>query len=145
MSVMAGFVGQVVAMAEDPAGLLRLLLPGASTAAQRLRQQVLQFCAGLHCKTLLLIGPVGIGKSNVGRIVALLRYLLPLRSEIREAFLKTFKFDGPMRISKQLLNWYEELNLTGLTESLAETQFFGIAPRVATDVGAPGLGLLCQR
>jgi DNA-binding NtrC family response regulator len=135
-----GFADRLAANAKDPATLLRLLLPGTSPAIERVRRQVLQFCAGLQCKTLLLIGPVGIGKSNVGRIVALLRYLLPLRSEIREAFLKTLKFDGPMRISKQLLNWYEELNLTGLTESLAETQLFGIAPRVATDVGdRPGV------
>ncbi len=140
MGLGTGLAERLAASAEDPAGLLRILLPGVSPEAERLRQQILQFSAGLQSKTLLLIGPIGIGKSNVARIVALLRYLLPLRGEIREAFLRTLKFDGPMRISKQLLNWYEELNLTGLTESLAETQLFGIAPRVATDVGdRPGV------
>ncbi len=146
MASSTGFVERLAATAEDPAGLLRLLLPGTSAAMEQLRRQVLQFCAALQSKTLLLIGPVGIGKSNVARIVALLRYLLPLRPEIREVFLKTLKFDGPMRISKQLLNWYEELNLTGLTESLAETQLFGIAPRVATDVAdRPGVFEIAMR
>ncbi len=135
-----GFVDKLAANAEDPAALLRLLLPGTSAAMERLRGQVLHFCAGLQSKTLLLVGPVGIGKSNVARIVALLRYLLPLRTERRQGFLRTLKFDGPMRISKQLLNWYEELNLTGLTESLAEAQLFGIAPKAATDVAErPGI------
>jgi DNA-binding NtrC family response regulator len=141
-----GLREQLAANADNPIGLLRLLLPGTSAAMERLRLEVLRFCESLQSKTLLLVGPIGIGKTTVARIVALLRYLLLVRLEIRQAFLKTLKFDGPVRVGKQLLNWYEELNLTGLTEYLAEAQLFGVAPNAATGVAArPGIFEVASR
>ena len=130
-------VGEKLAnVAADIGAVLQILIPGTSSATRNFRNSIQRFCENIHARNLLLTGPIGIGKSTVARLVALVRYLVCLRLEARRDFLKNVRFDGPLRISKQHLTWYEELNLTGLTESLAGTQLFGVASGAATGVNA---------
>jgi DNA-binding NtrC family response regulator len=44
-------------------------------------------------------------------------------------------------VAKTLINWYEDVNLTGMTEFDAAAQLFGVAPKAFTDVD-PRIGIL---
>lgn len=121
------FSERLAGMAGDLACLVEMLLPGRSNAMVRFRRQVVDFCQDPLARTLFLRGPIGSGKSTLARIIALLRYLSLLPVTNQKGILEPVRFDGPMRIDKRCLPWYEELSLTGLTESLADTQLFGVA------------------
>ena len=129
----SSLVDVIVAKAADADGLLETLWPGPSQAARRLRKGVSEFCQDYLAQTLLLRGPIGSGKSTLARVLALLRYVNPMSLEERHNILRFIRFDGPMRIDKLYLQWYEELGLTGLSESIADSQLFGSVKGAFTD------------
>lgn len=100
-------------------------LPGRSSSIQRTREQILEFAGSLTARSVLLRGPVGAGKSTVARMVALLKRASPLEVTEAERVVGDARFDGHNRIDLRYMPWYVELALTGLVESLAETQLFG--------------------
>lgn len=114
--------------------VLEVLLPGGSAAAADLRSQVQALCADLGATGALLLGPPGSGKSTIARAIALGRYLHRVKDDRAEEIVESITFDGPARLSKLHLDWYEELSLTGLVEGLADSQLFGIRSGVATGV-----------
>ena len=121
--------------------LLKRVLPGQSKRVKVLRRQVLEFCSNLSAKTLLLRGPIGSGKSTLARAISFIRRVAPLSQAAAEDWIKQrVRYDGPGRVDFRLMDWYVEQSLTGLVESLAEGQLFGVAKRAATDVGErPGV------
>lgn len=114
--------------------LLKLLIPGRGGVTQKVRDQIKSFASNISARSVLLLGPVGAGKSTVARVMALMRYLHICPDERRQRIVEHLKFDGPFRIEKKLLSWFEEVNLTGLTDELAQAQLFGVAKKAATGV-----------
>lgn len=101
-------------------------LPGRSTGNLRVQRQILEFVASPTAKAVLLRGPIGAGKSTIARVIALLKRVAPLSPKGAKEILDLVPFTGPNQIdSRYLSSWYIELPLTGLVESLAETQLFG--------------------
>jgi DNA-binding NtrC family response regulator len=120
--------------------LLEALIPGNNAITQEMRAQILSFVRNPAARGALIIGPIGSGKSTIARIIALMRYLYFCSDERRQLVVEGLKFDGPFRIDKKLLNWFEEINLTGLSVELAHAQLFGMAKRAATSVDEkPGI------
>ena len=120
--------------------LVEQLLPGKSTGIVRLREQVLDLSANICARTVLLRGPIGAGKSTVARAISFLKRIAPLTPVEVERHMKNLRYDGPGRVDIRLMPWYVELPLTGLVESLAESQLFGIGRAKATNVAAgPGI------
>jgi len=110
---------------ESMAELARKVLPGTSKETERLRDAILDFCGSLSSKTVLLRGPIGSGKSTAARLIGYLKRLAPQGSAEVERGVRDVRFDGPNRIDVRMMPWYVELALTGLVESLAESQLFG--------------------
>lgn len=131
---------QLAAKAGDLHALLEILLPGTTAATARLRTQIRDFCEDPLLRTLLLLGPIGCGKSTLARVIALFRYINLLPRENQRHFLSTVRCDGPLRIEKRLLPWYEEVALTGREPEDAEAQLFGVARRAFTQVD-PRMGI----
>jgi DNA-binding NtrC family response regulator len=110
-------------------------LPGASPATRKLREAILDFCFDFTARTVFLNGPIGAGKSTVARMIGFCRRLAPLKDEEVVQLISHARFSAPGLIDEKLMHWYVELALTGLVETLAETQLFGIGKSVATNVG----------
>lgn len=128
------------AAALDDEQLLEALIPGNNSITQEMRSQILSFTRNPAARGALIVGPIGSGKSTVARVIALMRYLYFCSDERRQWIVENLKFDGPFRIDKKLLNWFEEINLTGLSVELAHAQLFGMAKRAATSVDEkPGI------
>jgi transcriptional regulator with PAS, ATPase and Fis domain len=120
--------------------LLNEAVPGASEAAVRLRSDLAALCSDLHAHGAMLLGPSGSGKSSLARVVALGKYLHLLTAERSREVRKSIKSEAPGRLSKSNIDWYEEISLPGLVETLADSQLFGIVRGAATGVGArPGV------
>jgi len=118
-------------MADLPARLVLLellerALPGRGTRIKRLRDELVDFSTSLSAKTLLLRGPIGSGKSTIARLVGLLRRVAPLQRTAAERYVRDMRFEGPNRVDLRLIPWFVELALTGLVETLAEAQLFGV-------------------
>jgi DNA-binding NtrC family response regulator len=105
---------------------LESALPGRSARMKRLRRQILEFAANPTAKAVLLRGPIGVGKSTIARLIALLKRVAPLSADKAKEFLSLVPFNGPFQVDVRYLStWYVELSLTGLVETLAESQLFG--------------------
>ena len=118
------------------ASLLEKCLPGTSEATRLLREQILQFCSDPTARIVLLRGSIGVGKSTIARLIGFLKRIAPLSVAGAEQLIRDLRFDGPGRIDGKLMPWYVELSLTGVVETLADTQLFGIERRTATGVEA---------
>lgn len=114
--------------------ILEDLIPGKSDPVKKVRFQIASFSRNPSAKGVLLLGPIGSGKSTVARVIALMRYIHFLNNEKRQQIIENLKYDGPFRIDKLLLDFYEEINLTGLVSTLAHAQLFGVAKQAATNV-----------
>ena len=105
-----------------------------------IREQIIQYSKNIKSTGALLLGPIGSGKSTIARIMAFMRFINLCKEDKRKQLLNNLLFDAPFRIDRKSLDFYEEINLTGLVPSLAQTQLFGIAKQVATGVAErPGL------
>lgn len=104
---------------------LRRVLPGESSRIDEFRLAIVDFATTLTGRSVLLTGPIGSGKSTVARTIALLKRVAPLTREEAGRILADAQFDGPNRIRLSFVPWYVELTLTGLVETLAESQLFG--------------------
>jgi transcriptional regulator with AAA-type ATPase domain len=124
----------LTAAALDDEKLLEILVPGNGARTREVRSQIRNFAGNAAARGALIVGPIGAGKSTVARVIALMRYLHLCSEEARQRIVKYLQFDGPFRIDKKSLNWFEEMNLTGLTEELAHAQLFGVAKGAATGV-----------
>lgn len=134
---------ELAAKAGDLGALLQLLLPGTSEAVTRLREQVRNFCENPFASSLLLLGPIGSGKSTLARVIALLRYINLLPRDTQVEVLKCVRFDGPVRVDKKILPWYEEALITGRDEDAANALLFGVAKGAFTGVD-PRIGIFQQ-
>jgi DNA-binding NtrC family response regulator len=131
---------QLIEAALDDEKLLEVLIPGETQLIKKVRSQIASFARNTSARGALLVGPIGSGKSTIARSMAFLRYLHFCSDEKRTQLIKNLRFDGPFRIDKRLLDFYEEMNLTGLVPLLAQSQLFGIAKRAASDVAErPGI------
>ena len=124
---------KLIKAAMDDDKILDVLIPGKSDATRKFKSQIKSF-AQSPAKGALLLGPIGSGKSTIARIMALLRYLHYCADGTRKRKLENLEFDGPFRIDKKKLEFYEEINLTGLVHTLAQSQLFGVAKGAATGV-----------
>lgn len=114
--------------------LLLRTIPGASARTVQLREEILDFVVNLGAATLLMTGPSGSGKSSLAGTVAYIRRFVTVKEqEARQAF-DYVRFIEPGRIDPRLLSWFAEITLTGLSETLAEAQLFGVARGAATGV-----------
>jgi DNA-binding NtrC family response regulator len=112
---------------------LRRVLPGKSRRIVDLREEILNFCASLTTRTLLLQGPIGSGKSTIARVIALLKRVAPLNANAAREILEDVAFGGPNLIDLNSIPWYVELALTGLVPELVDVQLFGVAKGTYTD------------
>lgn len=115
-------------------GMFEAFLPGRSTAIIALRQAALALCRDPGAHGALIIGPPGSGKSTLARAIGFGRYLHGLKPEAVRRAIDDLKVEPPSRISRKSMNWYEELSLTGLVESLADSQLFGCVEGAGTGV-----------
>jgi DNA-binding NtrC family response regulator len=126
--------------AQDDSRLLEALIPGRGESIQTIRDQILSFACNTSTRGALLLGPIGSGKSTVARVMALMRYLYFCSNQVRRQIIDNLRFDGPFRVDKKFLDFYEEMNLTGLVSNLAQAQLFGVAKGAATQVSEkPGI------
>lgn len=107
--------------------ILEILIPGRHEKIANVRRQIASYARNTAGANAVLLGPIGAGKSTIARVMAVMRYLHYCTDETRNRFMENIKFDGPFRIDKKLLDYYEELNLTGLVSGLAHAQLFGVA------------------
>ncbi len=124
-----------IKQSKDLKQLLELLIPGKHESLELLRSQIMSFAKNPKGQHALLVGGIGTGKSTVARVMALARYLNFCKEEKFSQIVGSLKYDGPFRIDKQLLDFFEELNLSGLVPTLAQTQLFGAAKGAATGLG----------
>ena len=124
----------LTAAALDDEKLLEVLVPGNGPMTCDVRRQIRNLAGNTAARGALITGPIGSGKSTVARVIALMRYLHFCSEEARQNTVRYLRFDGPFRIDKRSLNWFEEMNLTGLTEGLAHAQLFGATKGAATGV-----------
>ena len=110
------------------------ILPGRAPATERLRQQIVRFCADPSARTLLLRGPVGAGKSTIARLIGFGKRIAPLRAPAAKDLLRDLRFEGPGRIETRSMPWYVEFTVTGLVDDLAAAQLYGIKRGAATNV-----------
>jgi DNA-binding NtrC family response regulator len=118
-------------IAEPPAmapmrRFIERILPGSTRAMIDLRERLLTFALNPASRRLLIRGPTGAGKSTAARAVAALVRVAMLTEADAERILSDLKVEGGNLISaRSLLDWYVELPLTGLVESIADVQLFG--------------------
>ncbi|URD59897.1 sigma 54-interacting transcriptional regulator [Sphingomonas sp. KRR8] len=134
-------VDKSMSLAEPPATaamrrFLQRIMPGSSRATLDLRQRLLSFALNPASRTLLIQGPTGAGKSTVARAVAALVRVAMLTAEDAERILGDLKIEGGNLVSaRSLIDWYVELPLTGLVESIADVQLFGSVEKAFTGAG----------
>lgn len=133
-------------IAEPPAlepmrRFLERIMPGTTDVMVELRERLLAFALNPATNTLLIRGPSGAGKSTAARAVAALVRVAMLTQVEAERILTDLKIEGGNLISaRSLIDWYVELPLTGLVESIADVQLFGSVKSAFTGAAdTPGI------
>jgi transcriptional regulator with AAA-type ATPase domain len=121
--------------------LLKRTVPGTSTAIQHVREDILDFAASVTAKAILIKGPIGVGKSTVARVIGFLKRVAPLERIQAERLITDLRFDETRRIDIRYIPWFVELALTGLVETLADSQLFGVARGAYTGATAQRAGV----
>ena len=116
--------------------LFEAFVPGRSPAVMSLREHAVALCRDPGARGAFIIGPPGAGKSTLARVIALGRYLHWVKPDIAIRLINNLVIQSPARISRKSMNWYEELSLTGLVDTLADSQLFGCVDGAATNVKA---------
>ena len=112
------------------------IMPGTTEAMTEVRARLLSFALNPATNTLLIRGPTGAGKSTAARAVAAIVRVAMLTETDAERILTDLKIEGGNLISaRSLLDWYVELPLTGLVESIADVQLFGSVKSAYTGAG----------
>lgn len=115
---------------------LERIMPGTTEAMTEVRERLLSFALNPATNTLLIRGPTGAGKSTAARAVAAIVRVAMLTETDAERILTDLKVEGGNLISaRSLLDWYVELPLTGLVESIADVQLFGSVKSAYTGAG----------
>ena len=117
-------------------GMFDAFLPGTSRAVVALRQAAVALCRDPGAHGALILGPPGAGKSTLARAIGIGRYVHGLKHDSAERLIKNITIDPPARISRRSMNWYEEISLTGLVDTLADSQLFGCVEGAGTGVAA---------
>jgi len=117
-------------------GMFHAFLPGTSRAVVALRQAAVSLCRDPGARGALILGPPGAGKSTLARAIGIGRYVHGLKHDAAERLIKNLTIDPPARISRRSMNWYEEISLTGLVDTLADSQLFGCVEGAGTGVAA---------
>lgn len=110
--------------------------PGSSPAVSTLREHAVALCRDPGARGALIVGPPGAGKSTLARVIGLGRYLHWLKPDVARRLLSNLVIHPPSRISRKSMNWYEELSLTGLVDTLADSQLFGCIAGAGTNIAA---------
>lgn len=116
--------------------LVEQAFPGSSAAIREFRGQVIEFAAAVTGSACLLTGPTGVGKTGLARMIAYLRRIATLAEHAAQQAVQRVRFDESGRLDYRLMDWYRELSLTGINESLAESQLFGVAKGAFTNAVA---------
>jgi len=117
-------------------GMFDAFLPGTSLAVVALRRAAVSLCRDPGARGALILGPPGAGKSTLARAIGIGRYVHVLNHAAAERLIKNLAIDPPAMISRRSMNWYEEISLTGLVDTLADSQLFGCVEGAATGVAA---------
>jgi DNA-binding NtrC family response regulator len=115
-------------------GMFHAFLPGTSRAVVALRQAAVSLCRDPGAHGGLILGPPGAGKSTLARAIGFGRYVHGLKHDAAERLIKNLSIDPPARISRRSMHWYEEISLTGLVDTLADSQLFGCVKGAGTGV-----------
>jgi len=117
-------------------GVFHAFLPGICPAVAALRQDAAALCRDPGARGALILGPPGAGKSTLARVIGFGRYVHALNRDAAERAIKKLAIDPPARINRLSMDWYEEISLTGLVETLADSQLFGCVAGAASGVRA---------
>lgn len=123
------------------AELLQSVISGNGPASQRLRAEVLDFCFDPSARTVFLSGEIGAGKSTIARAIAFCKRLAWLDLHEAMRLISDVRYTGPGLIDERLMDWYVEVPLTGVVETLAETQLFGVIKGAFTDAKQDRMGV----
>ena len=76
-------------------------------------------------RTVLLKGPIGIGKSTVARLIAFEKMVALLHTDAAKRRIRNIKWEGPGLIDQKSMSWYVEMPVTGFDDSLVSSQLLG--------------------